>query len=72
MPYSKADRLQEALLKRIELGEFPPGSKLPSWAELGEQYDVSAQTVRTVMERLKFLGVVEGVPGSGTFVKERE
>lgn len=67
-PYTKVDRLQAAILRRIESGEFRPGDKLPSGSQLCAQYTVSMQVVRTVMDRLKTRGVVVGVPGSGYYV----
>lgn len=70
--YTKTERLFAALVARIESGEFPPGSKLPSGSELCAEYDVSMQVVRRVTDRLKDRGVIEGVAGSGWYVREPE
>lgn len=70
--YTKTERLFAALTSRINSGEFPPGSKLPSGRELCEEYAVSMQVVRRVIDRLKDRGIVEGVAGSGYYVRERE
>lgn len=68
--YTKKDQMIEDLLRRIADGEFPPGSKLPSGTELIEQYVVSRQVVRSVIDHLKSTGVVVGVPGSGVYVRK--
>ncbi|MGI5153482.1 winged helix-turn-helix domain-containing protein [Plantactinospora sp. CA-294935] len=67
--YSKTQKLIEDLTRRIESGEFPPGAKLPSRTELCAQYEVSSQTVRIAVERLKAAGIIESVPGGGYYVK---
>lgn len=64
--YTKVDRLIEAILEKIDSGEWPPGHKLPSDRELREEYDISQQTVRTAMDRLR--GRVVSVQGGGRFV----
>jgi GntR family transcriptional regulator len=67
---SKTDRLQRELERRIASGEYPPGSKLPSGAELREEFDVSQQVVRTAIDRLRMRGLVETVVGVGVYVAE--
>lgn len=57
------------LRARIETGEFPIGSKLPSTRELSEQYSISAQAIARVVALLKGDGVVEGRQGAGVFVR---
>ncbi|MEV3950061.1 GntR family transcriptional regulator [Streptomyces halstedii] len=57
------------LRARIEVGEFPPGSKLPSTRELSEQYSISAQAIARVVALLKGDGLVEGRQGAGVFVR---
>ncbi|MFJ2640421.1 GntR family transcriptional regulator [Streptomyces sp. NPDC087511] len=57
------------LRARIEAGEFPPGSKLPSTRELAEQYAISAQAIARVIALLKGDGLVEGRQGAGVFVR---
>ncbi|MFF5277533.1 GntR family transcriptional regulator [Streptomyces sp. NPDC000133] len=57
------------LRARIDAGEFPPGSKLPSTRELSEQYAISAQAIARVVSLLKGDGLVEGRQGAGVFVR---
>ncbi|MEV5773089.1 GntR family transcriptional regulator [Streptomyces antimycoticus] len=57
------------LRSRIEGGEFPPESKLPSTRLLSEHYAISAQAIARVIALLKADGVVEGRQGAGVFVR---
>lgn len=57
------------LRSRIDSGEFPPGSKLPSTRMLSEHYDISGQAIARVIALLKGDGVVEGRQGAGVFVR---
>jgi DNA-binding GntR family transcriptional regulator len=69
--YTKRQQIIDDIAARIEDGTYPPGHKLPSAAQLREQYGVSQQTVRDAMTWLKATGAVVGVPGSGLFVAQR-
>lgn len=68
MPHTKKARLIEELKRRIESGENPPGSKLPSGRELCEEFGVSMIVVRGAIDWLKAKNMVEGAPGSGVYV----
>lgn len=57
------------LRSRIDEGEFPVGSKLPSTWQLAEHYDISRQAIARVVTLLKADGVVEGRQGAGVFVR---
>lgn len=65
---SKVDRLVADLTHQMDSGQLPPGSKLPSDADLRKQYDVSQTTVRIAMERLRNRLIVE--PGRGRYVAD--
>ncbi|MFE0589591.1 winged helix-turn-helix domain-containing protein [Micromonospora echinospora] len=69
--YTKKQKLIDALTERIESGEYPPGSKLPSGTELCAEFTVSRQVVRSAIDWLKARGLVDGAPGAGVFVRER-
>lgn len=62
-------QLVRILRERIAVGEFRPGSRLPSEAQLCERYRVSPMTVRRAINLLLDQGVVSTIQGSGTFVK---
>lgn len=57
------------LRSRIDEGEFPPGSKLPSTRMLSEHYGISSQAIARVVALLKADGVAEGRQGAGVFVR---
>lgn len=55
---------------RISLGEFLPGSRLPSERELAQQLQVSRTSVREALIALEMEGRVEVRVGSGVYVRE--
>ena len=65
-------QIAEELRRRIESGELPPGSQLPTELELREMFDnASRNTVRDAIRSLVTRGLVVTRPGHGTFVVER-
>ncbi|MDH6136325.1 DNA-binding GntR family transcriptional regulator [Kitasatospora sp. MAA4] len=64
-------RLADALRAEILSGQRPPGSRVPSIAELHREYGISEQPVRQALRVLTAEGLIEGRPGSGTYVRER-
>lgn len=68
MPKYRYEQVADDLRTRIESGEFPPGAKLPSRAELCRQYDVSSIVADRAMFLLKMEGLTESLPGVGVFV----
>jgi len=59
----------EDLQQRILNGEFAPNEKLPSESQLAELYGISRLTVRTALQRLSAVGLVDIRVGEGSFVK---
>lgn len=57
---------------RIENGSYPSGSKLPSDEELKAAYQVSAITVKKALTMLKEEGLIQRIPGVGSFVEQKE
>lgn len=53
----------------IDAGNLRVGDKLPSEAELCEQFNVSRVTVRRALDELKRAGYLETRRGKGTFIK---
>ncbi|MEV1285809.1 winged helix-turn-helix domain-containing protein [Micromonospora sp. NPDC049679] len=71
MATSKTQKIIDDIKGQIASGELRPGAQLPSTAELREQYGVSITVVRGAINWLKATGLIEGVPGVGVFVAER-
>lgn len=57
--------------KKIREGELPPGSKLPSTAELAKQFGVNPETIQLGLKLLIDQGLISRAPKRGTFVKEK-
>lgn len=62
--------LATRLRAQIAGGDYSDGQRLPTEAELAEQYSVSRQTVRRAFQDLVADGVVYRVAGRGTFATE--
>ncbi|MFD2420268.1 GntR family transcriptional regulator [Amycolatopsis pigmentata] len=63
-------RIRNDLEGRIRSGELPPGSRLPTEAELRDQYGVSRATAQRVLHELAQAGLVERHRRKGTFVTD--
>jgi GntR family transcriptional regulator len=64
-------QLENILREKIRSGELAEDEKLPTENELIEQYGVSRITVRQALSTLVKEGLVERIPGRGTFVTKR-
>ncbi|MEU7924929.1 winged helix-turn-helix domain-containing protein [Micromonospora sp. NPDC049801] len=69
IPYT-AREIEDDLTRRIAAGELRPGSRLPTYDALAQEYGSARRTVARAVDALKSRGLVVGVPGSGTFVAE--
>ncbi|MFD9225304.1 GntR family transcriptional regulator [Streptomyces sp. NPDC060064] len=58
-----------AIRQGIADGEFPPGTPLPSEAQLIERYEVSRPTMRNAIAALRSEGLIEVRHDKGSFVK---
>jgi GntR family transcriptional repressor for pyruvate dehydrogenase complex len=65
---SLADEVADALRQRLAGGEFKPGDRLPTGAELSSMFNVSLAVIREAMSRLKHDGLIDTVQGAGAFV----
>ncbi|WP_181445179.1 GntR family transcriptional regulator [Micromonospora endophytica] len=61
--------IRDDLIARIRRGEFAPGDALPGQRQLSEEYGVSLMTLRQALDELDHRGVVEQLPGRGTYVR---
>ncbi|MFA9380590.1 MAG: FadR/GntR family transcriptional regulator [Acetanaerobacterium sp.] len=67
---SLGDMILEDIKKKILVGEYPFGVKLPNERELAEQYKVSRIPVRQAISVLADEGILEVRRGVGTFVRQ--
>lgn len=65
---SASQRVVAGLKDKIFAGDLPPGHKLPSEAELIDEFGVSRTVVREAVTRLRAEGLVETFQGRGSFV----
>ncbi|MGH4026175.1 MAG: FadR/GntR family transcriptional regulator [Pseudonocardiaceae bacterium] len=63
--------IEEKLRELIDSGELPPGERLPNEPELARRMGVARSSVRTALQRLDVLGVVEVRRGRGWFVRRK-
>jgi GntR family transcriptional regulator len=64
-------QLAELLRERIEAGDLPPGSTLPSESRLGQEYGIGRDAVRNAIALLRSEGMVSTMKGQPTRVRER-
>ncbi|MGH3715669.1 MAG: GntR family transcriptional regulator [Micromonosporaceae bacterium] len=65
-------RIAADLRAQISSGELPPGTKLPSEAQLMRRYGVSNTIIKNVRQILVSEGLVEARKGSGVYVLQEE
>jgi GntR family transcriptional regulator len=62
------EQLARILRDRISSGQYRPGKKIPSNAELQDESGLSPNTIKRALDVLKKEGLLEGVQGRGVFV----
>jgi GntR family transcriptional regulator len=67
----KTRRLYLFLLGQINNGQLGAGARLPSEPALAQEHKVSRVTVRRALDQLQSEGLLQRMPGIGTFVKDR-
>jgi DNA-binding FadR family transcriptional regulator len=60
------------LSERIDSGLYPPGEKIPSSAQLCEEFGVSRTVIREALTSLKVGGRVIARQGAGVYVTEKD
>lgn len=66
---SLVDQIIAQLHALIEAGEWPVGARIPTEAELGEQFRVGRNTIREAVRALGYAGMLETRQGDGTYVR---
>lgn len=63
-------QVKSSILREIQNGTYPVGSKLPAENQLQEAYGVSRSTIRQALADLTNMGWLERKAGKGTFISE--
>jgi len=63
-------QIADTIRGRIASGEYAHGGMLPSIMALAEEFGVTTNTVRKALGILRDEGLIESVPGYGTFVRK--
>lgn len=71
MQQTLAEKAYDHIRVKLARGEFSPGKRLVN-RSLAEEIGVSVIPVREALHRLSTEGLVEHVPGSGTFVRKTD
>jgi GntR family transcriptional regulator, arabinose operon transcriptional repressor len=66
----KYQQIVAFLHKAIASGEYQPGQKLPSEADLVERFSTSRLTVQRALKELQHQNLIERRAGSGTYVRQ--
>ena len=64
-------QVASVMRRRIEVGVWPPGERIPSLEELSGEFSVARTTVRQAVAKLEDEGLIWRKQGKGTFVNEK-
>ncbi|MGB0723266.1 MAG: phosphonate metabolism transcriptional regulator PhnF [Gammaproteobacteria bacterium] len=67
---AKWKQVQEQVRALVTNGDHPPGSRLPTEAELARRFDVHRHTLRKAIAALVDEGLIRTTQGSGMYVEE--
>ena len=66
------EQLVRVLCERVVAADYPPGSLLPSEAEIAQEHGISRSVVREALRVLAEKGLIEVLHGRGSRVREPE
>ena len=66
------DQLCESVIRLAACGALPPGESLPSVRSLAQELGINPNTVQKSYRMLEQQGVIESVPGKGSFIAQSE
>jgi GntR family transcriptional regulator len=69
-PRLRSVSVQDELKQRIDRGELPAGTRLPSEPELAAELQVSRATLREALRAMELEGLLRRRQGSGTFIAD--
>lgn len=67
--YNATEQVYKQMLSMILSGTYKADMRIPSENKLREMFQVSRHTIRSVMSRFYALGLIETIPGDGTYLK---
>jgi DNA-binding GntR family transcriptional regulator len=62
-------QIAEILRSRIESGEYPKGTRIPTESEIVDAWEVARTTARRAIALLREQGLIETVPQRGSYVR---
>ena len=65
-------QIADVLAARIEDGTYPPDGRLPAEPELVAEFGSARESVRRAIRELRERGMIETVPGKGSYVNPPE
>lgn len=68
---AKYQQVADDLRRRIETGEYAPGSRMPGYAELTEEFDVGRYIIRRALDVLQTEGLIQVRGRGGILVRAR-
>lgn len=66
------EKVKQVILEKVRTGEWKAEHKLPGEPELARELKISRMTINRAMRELTSEGVLERIPGVGTFVTSPE
>jgi GntR family transcriptional regulator, transcriptional repressor for pyruvate dehydrogenase complex len=66
-----SEQVAKRLAAQIIAGDWPPGAKLPSEAELCKAFNVGRSSLREALTSLAFIGLIRVRAGGGSYVAEQ-
>lgn len=65
------DQVMDQIKSLIASGQYKPGDKIPTEADLAERFGIGRSSIRQAINIFNYLGVLESKASLGTFVQER-
>ncbi len=69
---NRQQQVYDTILLKIDQGDWPLESRIPSERDLAKSFGVGRSTVREALNTLREQGILKSVTGSGHFVKSKE
>ncbi len=66
-----SEQVAKRLAARITAGDWQPGAKLPSEAELCKAFNIGRSSLREALSSLAFIGLIRVRAGGGSYVSEQ-